>query len=295
MVMPRVTVTSPIRTAALHPLSRILFIILYTLCISRCGETETESLWSKTPLSIDGDITDWNGGLLYVEDKHCSIGIMNDSTMLYLCLTTGDRATQVKINGGGLTLWLDSQGSSEKTWGLHYPVGMASLRGEMPNLSPTQRQNESQSEPNGRVFRESRHQMYETLELLGPAPNQTLRTTTYLAATQQQVRVAVRDTLEVLTIEWAIPLKRMNPNASVAPTSVSLTLQSGEMKMPDGGNMPPGGVMRGGGMPTGGMGGGGMRGGVMRGGRMPPGGGGGMQELRQPLQFAARIKLATAK
>jgi hypothetical protein len=266
----------------------LIFCFLGLWGLTGCGEEVMTSLWSAKTLTIDGNVADWEGQLLYLEEKQCSIGIQNDSTMLYLCLTTGDRSLKMKINGAGFTVWFDPSGGGEKIYGVHYPLGMASVRGE-----------------SGQEIGDMRplaQQMYGMMELIGPGVQAVSRTTPYLASTQKNVHVALRDTMDVLTIECSIPLKGSDFSLGTNfATPLSIRLETGEIKMPSGQNVPqggaPGGGMGGGGRMGGGggrMGGGGgrMGGGGGYGGNMGGGGyqgGGGV--VRQPLQFSARVKL----
>lgn len=264
----------------------VAFCFAGLFSVTGCGEEAMASLWRAKELTIDGNISDWDGQLMYLEEKQCSIGVQNDSTTLYLCLTTGDRSQKMKINGAGFTVWFDPAGGGEKIYGVHYPLGFASLRG-----------GESAQEIGD--VRPLAQQMYGMMELIGPGTQAVNRTTPYLAFTQKNVRVALRDTLDVLTIECSIPLKGDGFSLGAAfNTPLSVRLETGEMKAPSGQNATQGGS------PNGGMGGGGRMGGGggrMGGGRMGGGGGypgggnmGGGGVVRQPLQITARVKLATS-
>lgn len=146
--------------------------------------------------------------------------------------------------------------------------------------------------------KEAQPQMRDRLsmmELIGPGTTTVNRLTPFLAATQKNVHVALQDTLDVLTFECSIPLKGRGYLLGAAQgATISLRLETGEMKMPN--RTANGGQ----GVSPQGMGGGGMGGGRGRmgggGGSFPGGGsygsslgGGGMP---QPLQFTARVKLA---
>lgn len=108
----------------------LLFVIFFLglAIFTGCGEEAMSSLWAQKALTIDGDISDWNGQLLYLEEKQCSVGVQNNSTTLYLCLTTGERMAKMKIVGAGFTVWIDPSGGGEKIYGVHYPLGFAASR-----------------------------------------------------------------------------------------------------------------------------------------------------------------------
>jgi hypothetical protein len=285
--------------------TRCWFIIVLTalaIITPSCGETDVESLWRKQPITVDGDITDWEGGMMYFEEKQCSVGIVNDSTTLYISLSTSNRATRAKINAGGLTLWFDpltgnqpgkANVSSEKNYGVHYPVGMAEFRGssdwqQMRTRMAAETADGSQPSPERMLaFTGAVREMYGTVELFR---TDTVRISTERAAKERGVRVGVRDTVDVFTVEVAIPLNgtpfALLPNGG----RVGLQFETGELKIPSGSSNNSAGSGR----PAGAMGGGGMRGsgsGAGMGGP-PPGSIGGGENFRQPMRLGVMVKLA---
>lgn len=90
------------------------------------------NLWQSQPLTIDGDNADWPRPLPYHDDKEkLDYFISNDSTNLYIALSTKDEQTQQKILQGGLTVWLNT--TAEKTnqgaAGISFPTGAGRSRG----------------------------------------------------------------------------------------------------------------------------------------------------------------------
>ncbi|MCE5283203.1 MAG: hypothetical protein LLG93_13995 [Deltaproteobacteria bacterium] len=51
-----------------------------------------------------------------------TVGLLNDERMLYLRLSTRNRAIQRQILRAGLTLWFDETGGQAKTYGIRFPL-----------------------------------------------------------------------------------------------------------------------------------------------------------------------------
>ncbi len=282
--------------------------VMTVLALTCCGGAEFASMWKQSAIVVDGNGDEWEGAMVYLEDQKCAFGIQNDSTALYVCLKTGDRATQMKFMANGLTLWFDGTGGGEKNIGVKFPVGMAGLRGDRASEGDDMMQSAPQGGMQGSMqgsmqsgqmseaMRLRTEQMYNTIELSQTSTsNDAVRTTLAMASKAYKIKAAIRDTLGVLTYEMMIPLSGASyaAGASLGKT-MSLVLESGEMKMPSGtqggGGGMGGGGMRGGG---GGMGGGGMRGG---GGGMRGGSGGmsgNMGSMREQLKLSLQVKIPT--
>ena len=84
---------------------------------------EVISQWRTRAISIDGNSRDWTGIPRVAVNEEFTLAALNDGTSLYLCLmASGDRPGE-GIPGGGLTVWIDAQGGSEKRFGMRYPLG----------------------------------------------------------------------------------------------------------------------------------------------------------------------------
>ncbi len=97
--------------------------LLLVLTQTGCGEYQLDSLWLSKSITIDGDSSDWLGSLYYLEDDKASIGIMNDSENLYVCLITQDPTFRRQALSMGLILWFDPTGGKDKSFGINYPIG----------------------------------------------------------------------------------------------------------------------------------------------------------------------------
>jgi hypothetical protein len=78
--------------------------------------------WCDREIFVDGLDTEWEGTRFLVDKKDVTIGAMNDDRVLYLRLSTPDRATQWKIARHGLTVWFDPRDGNSKVMGISYPI-----------------------------------------------------------------------------------------------------------------------------------------------------------------------------
>ena len=88
-----------------------------------CGSLQLQSQWRTHAIVIDGNNDEWGSAMMKIEDKQLMVGLLNDSSYLYLSLVTTDQSIQRQIMFLGLTVWFDYQGGEEKRLGIHFPVG----------------------------------------------------------------------------------------------------------------------------------------------------------------------------
>ena len=114
----------------------ILISILTVGLIASCKGLEAESVWSETPMSVDGLADDWRGGTIsYLEDHSASLGFRNDDERLYILLRFRDPRWASTIRRSGLTFWIDAEGGKSKDFQIRYRGGptqeeLRALRGE---------------------------------------------------------------------------------------------------------------------------------------------------------------------
>ena len=94
------------------------------LLLAGCGQPKLESRWCDRQIVVDGDHTEWEGAVTYVEDVDAVIGLLNDGTHLYLCLASIDRDVKTQVLGRGLTLWIDPEGGKGRVLGIRFPLGV---------------------------------------------------------------------------------------------------------------------------------------------------------------------------
>lgn len=256
---------------------------------------EVTSTFRERAIVIDADAGEWAGLPLHTE-KNVSFAVCNDSSYLYILLTTADRSLQRQFSGMGMNLWFDASGGSEKTFGIHYPVRSPGNR-QPPVGDETTGLDGGPGEPSRMM-----EGISSDMEILGPGDDD--RMIVPLADTKD-IQLKMSTASGQLVFELRVPLTHdpLHPHgigASIAG-NVGVGLETPKFdpaktrERMGGGMQSPGG--QGGGTPPG-EGGGGMPPGGMRGGRGGRGGhgggGGGGQGMSAPasLSLWANVKLA---
>jgi hypothetical protein len=112
--------------------------VLGLLLICSCSSVPLyQSIWQATPVTVDGDASDWQRPLAYYDaDSKLSFTVSNDSTKIYIIVEAYDEAAQMKIVREGLQLWIDTSAGKDKDIGILYPV--AAMSGNAPKINDGQ-------------------------------------------------------------------------------------------------------------------------------------------------------------
>jgi hypothetical protein len=249
--------------------------------IPGCRESRVSSTWRTGDIVIDGVADEWIGKIVFTEWSKAGIGVANDSTFLYLCITSDERTVAGQALMSGFTVMFESKSQQGKKFGVRFPFGHRSA--PRPVMGPG-----AEFDPE-----EMGAQMEAALQMLaviGPGKQDTLPMPVWFAADSLGITVAVTPSRVGFVYELKVPLARDSKFAygigAGADSLLTITLQTDKMERPTGG--PPGGGGGKGGSRCGGGGMGGSRcGGGGKGG--PPGGSGNMPE---PFKMQCQILLA---
>jgi hypothetical protein len=271
--------------------------ILLSLCclFPSCGGIDVTSTYRDRNIVIDADGKEWAGLSLYT-DKKVSFAVCNDSTYLYMLLTTSDPSLQRQFSRMGLNLWFDATGGSDKTFGIHYPTRRPGDR--MPPMPGQEGGMDSAPQESPQMTETAANEM----EILGKDDEDRMIVP---LAEAKDLQLKMSSSSGQLVFELRVPLVRdpQHPHgigASLA-SAVGLGIETpkfdfkGTRERMEGGNQPPGG--QGGGMPPGGEGrmprGGAMGGGRGRGGSGGRAGAGQGRSAPESISVWATVKLAS--
>jgi len=101
----------------------ICVFALLSFLLSSCTTLQFKSGWKDRDINIDGRSDDWVGSLAYFDKQNISLGTVNDTDYLYVCLAAEDQALISRILRQGMILWFNPEGGKNKTVGIKYPVG----------------------------------------------------------------------------------------------------------------------------------------------------------------------------
>lgn len=100
-----------------------IFLLLSTgVTLAQSKKSVPSNSWATMPVTADGILNEWKSPLLdYDEKSYLAYEISNDSTNLYVAITTLDAATQVNIMRAGITLGINIDGKKKANTTVSYP------------------------------------------------------------------------------------------------------------------------------------------------------------------------------
>ena len=99
----------------------ILLLALIVPNLLTAKTVAAESRWQKTPLKIDGDISDWMAPSFNSEKSvQVDYAFCNDADNLYLVFIFKEPKYLSSLSRTGFTVWFNDQGKKKKTLGLRF-------------------------------------------------------------------------------------------------------------------------------------------------------------------------------
>lgn len=104
---------------------RILVLFASVLAVSACGSSPL--LYTAEPATaetvVDGEATEWPSALRPVpRESGLSIGLRHDGDDLVVAVIAGDDRQARRIALGGLRVWIDPMGGTDRALGIRYPA-----------------------------------------------------------------------------------------------------------------------------------------------------------------------------
>jgi len=99
-----------------------LVLVLGIFSVMAAAKTaQVQSRWQKTPLKIDGDISDWLAPSFNAEKSvQVDYAFGNDAENLYLIFVFKDQKYLSSLAQTGFTIWFNDQGKKKKTLGVRF-------------------------------------------------------------------------------------------------------------------------------------------------------------------------------
>lgn len=101
----------------------VLLLLASFILLNGCKSIELASKWRDIDITIDAIDNEWQDNKPYYDKKtDTSIGVYNDNSYVYMCLSTKDIEIQTAIVQQGFIVWLNGDGSKAKQLGIRFPV-----------------------------------------------------------------------------------------------------------------------------------------------------------------------------
>lgn len=261
-----------------------------TILLSGCKQNVMQSKWNDGNIFIDGRYSDWQPGLIFNAKSNIGIGFANDSSNLYICLTSSDQQLMRQVVFRGFILDIDIPGAKRRQFGINYPTGISDLdfsqfgRNRWNNMTPGFDQD----------TRFRFNDIHTEFILIGPGKDDRqivplendYGVEIKISRTRRQLVYEVKIPFTLMEDYWQTDKFDLQSDLIVTFKTAEMDIAAMRSRADMGGGMPGG---RTGGMTGGGRGG--QRGG-MRGGDRP--GGQGMQKpSMESFEFRTKVTLAS--
>jgi hypothetical protein len=260
-----------------------------TILLSGCKQNVMQSNWKDGNIFIDGRYSDWQPGLTFNEKSNIGIGFANDSSNLYICLTSSDQQLMRQVVFRGFILDIDIPGAKRRQFGINYPTGNNDL-----DFSQFGRNQQSKRMPG---FNQDTRLRFDDIHtefiLIGPGKDERqivplendYGIEIKISRTRRQIVYEIKIPFSLMEDYWETDKFNLQSDLIVTFKTAELDISAIRSRT-DMGGMPGG---RPGGMTGGGRGG--QRGG-MRGGDRPSGQGTQRPSI-ESFEFRTKVTLAS--
>ena len=181
-----------------HRLGLIMCVCSTVIAAGCSGQLKLGSHWRDREVVIDGQQSEWQDRMTFVEKENVSIGVVNDTDFLYLTLVTNNQAVRRQMLGLGFTLWFDPTGGKKKTFGIHYPIGRFG-NGAMVSGPPRKDGDEMPSD----FPKPDLETGLQEFEIVGPGKDERQK---FHVASAKGIAIKIESSSESLIYEIRIPL-----------------------------------------------------------------------------------------
>lgn len=120
----------------------VFIILIVVVLFTSCAKTPIyKSSWQDTTETVDGFVNIDSKKVYYDSNAKMVCWLSNDENTLLVNLKVVDITTQKKIMVTGLTLWVDTVGKKDQTYGLTYPIKTTFRKPMSGEAKPNQQHN----------------------------------------------------------------------------------------------------------------------------------------------------------
>lgn len=101
--------------------SFLIFLILIFTFVAFPKDEAVQSVWAASPVNVDGLNADWPAETMNSMKRYgIDYAFKNDGNYLYVLFNFKDRKFMSTVQLTGLTLWLNTESSDKKTYGVNF-------------------------------------------------------------------------------------------------------------------------------------------------------------------------------
>ncbi|MDH7604940.1 MAG: hypothetical protein QHH13_08585 [Melioribacter sp.] len=233
-------------------LLNIIFVASIIIIVNGCSTThQIVSKWKSDDLVVDGDYSDWQNRLEYIEDEDASVGFQNDKDYLYLCLIVNEPFKAMQMLRAGFIVWFIPDDES-KIIGLKFPLGISNI-----GFDRKERRNFEKNDERGNLEKiiERLFEKEKDFEIVDKSKYPLWM---YPLENNKGIKIKISEKSNKLVYELQIPISKQQENNFYVPVTagenLKITFETLELEFPSDkrenmGNIPQGGFQR----PAGGM------------------------------------------
>lgn len=241
-----------VKQSAKNFLLNVIFIASIIIVVNGCSTThEIVSKWKSDDLVIDGDYSDWQNKLEFIEDEDASVGFQNDKDYLYLCLIVNEPFKAIQMLRAGFIVWFIPDDES-KIIGVKFPLGISNI-----GFDRRERINFEKNDERGNL-KKIIERLFEREKNFEIVDKSKYPLWMYPLENDKGIKIKISEKSNKLVYELQVPISKEQENGFHVPAAIGenlkITFETLELEFPSDrrenmGNIPQGGFQR----PSGGM------------------------------------------
>lgn len=187
------------------------FLLLLTT-VACSSSKQVESSRASAEMRIDGDFDDWPSGAIRndVSDQF-DVAISNDDEYVYIGVNFRNNGTWQQARDHGLRIYIDSDATFRRSFGIVFPVGIVSALGDIPGARKNYLENPNWQnlDRNARVVEEAENQMRERVQIIRRSNKKERIRPVDVSKAQLEangILVGMSESSRVMSIELRIPI-----------------------------------------------------------------------------------------
>ena len=195
-----------------YPFFLPVVLVLLVMASACSSAKKVESSRAATPMQIDGDFDDWPVGSIRNEvSDQFDVAISNDDDFVYIGVNFRNNRIWQQARDHGLRIYIDSDATFRRAFGIVFPVGIVSALGDIPGARKSYLENPNwENMPrNADLVEQAEAQMRERVQLIRRSDKDERIRPVEVSMAQLEangIRVGMSEKSRVMSIEIRIPI-----------------------------------------------------------------------------------------